>query len=172
MMKLLSALLFVSCLTAICLAQRNPSIILGGSELSLGMSQDAVLALLKQNPDYRVTKIDEGWSVFDTAAKRVIGVLTIDHGNLWSVSKSWTPASDKASDVVEALYNVLEQQQRNGSTCFATAQHQAQPNFDSRDVQFHCRYRTGQMTTIRVGVFQPGTGQESTVSIDEIVTKQ
>jgi len=103
--------------------EKQNSILVGGVDLSLGMSRDAVLTALRKKTNYLLTKLGESeWVVSDKLANTAVAILGFDqYGGLWRVQKNWTPASDyplhgeippqgeSAHAFAQALYDLAEQ---------------------------------------------------------------
>ena len=89
--------------------QEADSIVLGGILLRLGMSQNEALAAL--GPVYDLKDIDYGnWMVSHRGSSTVgdVGNIVFRDRTLTFVNKNWSPPSPTAAQLVEALYDALD----------------------------------------------------------------
>lgn len=110
---------FLLCLTQVAAAQEQPSLLLGGMEMRLGMPEPIVINHLSKS--YDLSELSKkSYIIYDRRRDsegnyKIIGQVGFDKGKLSFAAKEWfDDARKSAYEFVDILNNILVQMEQRG----------------------------------------------------------
>jgi hypothetical protein len=157
-MRLLLAILMLFVSAAVTNAEHGPGqtqddITLGSVRLTLGMPQDAVLAMLGksfnlqklgESPGFSSWIVDEGVSTDRLHPPKYIGNVAFRQEKLTSVMKNWAPGDQqKPVEFATGLYDVVTSLTNEGGTmCSIETTRKKDGGYDSKAIFVTCGTKT------------------------------
>ena len=134
-------------------AGQKESILIGGTELSLGMEKSLVLLKIEDNNFIEYQKDAKAYNIWDSKNKSLmIGVIQFDENDkLSNVTKFWQTFSDSnCQDALKTLFTLLIRYENEAETTVST-QEIFEPRFKAKMIDFYVGNRN-----ITVGMKENG----------------